>query len=63
MLARDFALEAMDGAGHWQRIHLAADNYQRLVKIPLALEAQAIRCVPLASWGGGPTHVMAFEVS
>jgi hypothetical protein len=63
MLARDFALEALDGAGHWQRIHLATDNHQRLVKIPLALASQAIRLVPLASWGGGPAHVMAFEVS
>ena len=62
MLAREFALEAQDNAGHWQRIHYAQDNHSRLVKIPLNLEARALRFVPLSSWGADQVHLMAFDV-
>lgn len=62
MLACDFALEALDSAGAWQRIHLASDNYERLVKVPLDVETKAIRFVPLSSWGSDRVHLMAFDV-
>ena len=62
MLACDFALEALDSAGTWQRIHLASDNHERLVKVPLDLETSAIRFVPLSSWGSDRVHLMAFDV-
>ncbi len=62
MLAREFALEAQDAAGIWQRYALASDNFERLVKVPLDLETRAIRFVPLASWGGERIHLMAFDL-
>ena len=62
MLAREFALEIQISNGDWQRIHLATDNYERLVKIPLDLEAQSIRFVPITTWGADRTHLMAFDV-
>ncbi len=62
MLAREYALEAQDSKGNWQRFHQASENYARLVKVPLDLEMQAVRFVPLASWGGERVHLMAFDV-
>ena len=62
MLARSFALEALDSAGQWQRVHLAENNFDRLVKIPLQLETTAVRFIPLATWGGKRAHLMAFDV-
>jgi hypothetical protein len=62
MLPQVFALEAQDATGNWSRIYLAQENYQRLVKIPLTVEAKAIRFVPICAWGGERVHLMAFDV-
>ncbi len=61
-LAREFALEACDAAGNWQVVYRTEDNYQRLVRVPLAIEARAVRFVPLAGWGADRVHVMAFDL-
>lgn len=63
MLTREFALEAQDSAGHWQRIYHAQDNDRRLLTIPLAVETKALRLVPLTSWGAERMHLMAFDLS
>ncbi len=61
MLARAFALEAQSAEGRWQRIHLIENNCQRLVRLPLDLEANALRLVLLEAWGGEQAHILAFE--
>ena len=61
-LVRAFRLEARDAAGHWTVVHRAADNYQRLVRVPLAVEARGVRLTPETSWGDDLARVFAFEV-
>ncbi len=61
-LAREFALEACDAAGNWQVVYRTEDKYQRLVRVPLAIEARAVRFVPLAGWGADRVHLMAFDL-
>jgi hypothetical protein len=61
MLPRSFAIDVQSSDGLWQRAHLVENNYQRLVRLPLNLEAKALRFVSLDSWGGEQAHIMAFE--
>ncbi len=63
MLPRAFAIEILDAQGKWERRHLVEENCQRLVRLPLEVETSAVRLVTLSAWGGGQSHVMAFEVS
>ncbi len=60
-LVKAYRLEARDGAGQWRILHECEDNYQRLVRIPLPVQATAIRFTPLATWGAPQAHVQAFE--
>jgi hypothetical protein len=62
MLARRFALEAIDSAGQWQPVFQREDNCERLVKVPLEVETTALRFVPGCAWGGERVHLMAFDV-
>jgi hypothetical protein len=62
MLAREFALEIQAAGGDWQRVFTTADNSQRLLKIAFAHEARAVRFIPLAGWGQGRVHLMAFDL-
>jgi hypothetical protein len=62
MLPRAYAVEAQDAAGNWQRLHQVENNDRRLVKLPVNIEAKAVRFVPLATWGADQVHLMAFEV-
>ena len=39
-----------------------AQNHQRLVRVPLAGRARAVRLVPEATWGAPEAHVFAFDV-
>jgi hypothetical protein len=63
ILPRAFAVDILDSTGSWQRLHLVEDNALRLVRLPVEVEAGAIRFVPLRAWGEGQAHIMAFEVS
>jgi NAD/FAD-utilizing enzyme apparently involved in cell division len=62
-LVKAFRLEARDDTGRWSVVHRADENYQRLVRVPLAgLRATALRLVPEATWDGGEdARVFAFE--
>lgn len=61
-MTRAFELQVQDPAGAWQTVHRTEDNYQRLVRIPLSVEASAVRFVPLAGWGDERVHVFGFDV-
>jgi hypothetical protein len=63
MLPKTFALEAQQADGSWQRLQLVENNRARLVRLPLQLEACAVRLALLEAWGGELNHVMAFEVA
>ncbi len=50
----------VDGA--WTTACRTENNYQRLVRVPLAHTATAVRLIPEATWGSPEVTVFAFEV-
>lgn len=63
VLPKAFAIDVQDTSGAWQCMHAMEKNDRRLVILPLQGQANAVRLVPLATWGGDQIHVMAFEVA
>jgi hypothetical protein len=61
-LLRAFRLEAMTPDGAWETVARVDGNRRRLVRVPLAVEARAIRFVPEATWGAAQAHLLAWEV-
>jgi len=60
-LVKAFRLEAADAQGEWTTIYRETLNYQRLVRVPLNVQATALRLVPEATWGAATARVFAFE--
>ena len=46
-MVKAFRIEAKDDKGNWQVVYSETNNYQRLVKVPLDIETQTIRMLPL----------------
>ena len=61
-MIKAFRIEACDMAGKWQVVYKKDNNYKRLVKVSLNIEATAIRLVPEATWGSDKIHIFAFDV-
>ncbi|MHC4985902.1 MAG: FAD-dependent oxidoreductase [Planctomycetota bacterium] len=61
-LVRAFRIEAQQGDGTWSTVAAESNNYQRLVRVPLDIQATAIRLVPEATWGAESCRVFAFDV-
>ncbi len=62
-LVKRFRLLAKTGDGQWTEIAAVGANTQRLVKLPLAIETQAIRLVIDEGWGDERMNVFAWELS
>jgi hypothetical protein len=63
-LVKAFRLEAKRPDGRWETVYRTADNYQRLVHVPVNGEATALRLIPEATWGeAGAIRVLAFEAT
>lgn len=60
-LVKSFRLETLDANNQWQLTYRTANNYQRLVEVPLPISTRALRLVPEATWGTGETRIFAFE--
>ncbi len=60
-LVKRFRLDAQDESGHWSTVFREGENYQRLVRVPLNVRAQALRLIPEETWGQGEARVFAFE--
>jgi hypothetical protein len=60
-LVRAFRVEALAG-GTWSVVAREANNYQRLVRLPVDVHAEAIRFIPEATWGTDRVHVFAWDV-
>jgi hypothetical protein len=60
-LVRGFRLEARDEAGNWRIVHREAENFHRLVRVPLKVTTTALRLVPESTWGNKIARVFAFE--
>jgi len=61
-IVRAFRLDAATGDGTWQTVFRQEDNYQRFVRVPLAVTTAALRLVPETTWGADSAHVFAFDV-
>ena len=44
-------MEAQGQDGTWKAIYREENNYQRLVRLPLGVEAKALRVIPEEIWG------------
>jgi hypothetical protein len=62
-LVRAFRVEAVGPDGTWQVIFREGNNYQRLVRVDLDLEARAVRLVPETTWGSEQAHLFAWDCS
>lgn len=60
-LVRAFRIDVQDEAGHWTTAYRETNNYQRLVRVPIAARARALRFVPEATWGDDKARVFSFE--
>lgn len=60
-LVRAFRLEAEDESGTWRTVYHEENNYQRLVLVPLGIQATALRLVCTETWGDPLVRVFAFE--
>jgi hypothetical protein len=60
-LVRAFRIETCDENGRWTEIYRECENYQRLVRVPLAVTATALRFVPEATWGDEQARIFACE--
>jgi hypothetical protein len=61
-MTKAFRLEARTPDGSWQTIFEETNNYQRLVWVPLAVTTDAIRLVPVATWGAETARLFAFDI-
>lgn len=60
-LVKSYRVEARDDRGEWRTAFRATDNQQRLVRVPLAVEATAVRLVMEETWGDPVARVFACE--
>lgn len=60
-LIKAFRIEGLAN-GSWHVLAHETNNYQRLVKMPLAGTFDAIRLIPETTWGADEAHLFAFDV-
>lgn len=60
-MTRRFRLEVPEG-DDWRTVAEVTENHQRLVRVPLQVEAEAVRLVPLETWGAERVHLFGFEL-
>jgi len=63
VMIRDFRIEALDHAGEWMVVAQVTNNYQRLVRLEIAVTTTAIRFIPEATWGAPTVHVFAWDIA
>ena len=61
VLARDFRLEILTPGG-WKEAARVADNARRLTRVPLDVEAAAIRFHPERTWGADKVRLFAWDI-
>jgi len=61
-MIRRFRVEARQTDGSWQVVHREEANYQRLVRVPLEVRADAIRVVVEETWGDELARIFSLDV-
>ena len=59
VMPRAFRLEGLR-QGQWQMLHTVTDNHQRLVRLPISGQFEAVRFTLDATWGNEASRVYAF---
>ncbi len=62
-LVKSFRIEACGTDCHWKTIFRESNNYQRLVRVPLDIEATAVRLVPEETWGAETVHLFSWDLA
>lgn len=60
-MARSFRLDAHIGGG-WHPLHVVKDNHQRLVRLPIKRQVEAVRFTLDETWGAESSRIYCFEV-
>jgi hypothetical protein len=60
-MARAFRLDAHVGGG-WHPLHAVRDNHQRLVRLPIKSQVEAVRFTLDETWGAECSRIYCFEV-
>lgn len=63
MLLKEATLEILEDDGQWVPFEALKNNHQRHLVIPVGKKVKGIRLTTEESWGGGPTHIFAFDAS
>jgi len=61
-VTRSLRIEALGEHDGWRTVARVADNWQRMVRIPLDVTTRGIRLVPEGTWGAPEAHLFAFDV-
>jgi len=61
VIPRNFRLEGL-AAGKWIPLHQVMDNYQRLVRLPVAMTLSGLRWTLEDTWGAAQSRVYGFYV-
>ncbi len=58
-MTKAFRIEVLDH-GDWKTLARVEDNYQRLVRVPIARKVKGVRYVPESTWGADEMRLYAF---
>ncbi len=61
-LVKRFRVEVQRAGGGWEAVAEVEDNARRLVHVPIAGEAEAVRLTPQETWGKPEARLFAMEV-
>ncbi len=62
-LVKSFRIDVCGSDGVWRTVFSESNNYQRLVIVPLDIEATAVRLVPVETWGSETVHVFSWDLT
>ena len=62
-MTRAFRVDALEPSGQWVTVVRLDNNYQRLVRLEVDVEASAVRFIPEGTWGAQRAHLFAWDVS
>jgi FAD dependent oxidoreductase len=61
-MVRRYRVEAQNADGSWRTVCREEQQYQRLVRLPLAVKTNAIRVVPEETWGDPTMRIFSLDV-
>ncbi|MEM6331870.1 MAG: FAD-dependent oxidoreductase [Planctomycetota bacterium] len=62
-LVKAFRVDAREPDGTWRTVCRRSENHQRLVRVEVRAQTDALRLVPEATWGNARVRVFGFEAT